>query len=207
MWWTFSRVDDVTLSWFRRRKDNQIMGLELLASSLGLCSFAGVLRGRRVIMHSDNTGSEVGRSSVRPSFACSCCFFSLPEVALRRGTARAWDHAQLVHQQWLHAAKEGLQLWVVRVATDDNIADLPSREVRHRDLLRARPCHSVLIGISVLRRHGRNIRGPSHARVFWGRCMLGCAPRALGLVACLIGRLVHAVSLFLVRSSALLCSG
>ena len=37
------------------------------------------------------------------------------------------DHAQLVHTQWTHAAEQGLSLYVMRVATDDNIADLPSR--------------------------------------------------------------------------------
>ncbi len=41
------------------------------------------------------------------------------------------DHAQLVHEQWTHAAEEGLDLHVLRVATDDNIADLPSRRVFH----------------------------------------------------------------------------
>ena len=36
-------------------------------------------------------------------------------------------HAQLVHAQWTHAAEHGMSLWVERVSTDDNIADLPSR--------------------------------------------------------------------------------
>ena len=40
------------------------------------------------------------------------------------------DHAQLVHEQWLHVAITGMQLFIKRVATDDNIADLPSRRVR-----------------------------------------------------------------------------
>ena len=47
---------------------------------------------------------------------------------MRRGTARAWDHAQLVHDQWMRLAILNCQVHVVRVATDDNIADLPSRE-------------------------------------------------------------------------------
>ena len=38
------------------------------------------------------------------------------------------DHAQLVHSQWTHAAIQGLDLFIKRVATHDNIADLPSRE-------------------------------------------------------------------------------
>ena len=48
-------------------------------------------------------------------------------MAIRRGTARSMDHAQLVHQQWTHAAEEGLSLYILRVGTHDNIADLPSR--------------------------------------------------------------------------------
>ena len=50
---------DQLLQRFRRRRDNQIMGLELLSISLGLCTFEGLLRGRKVVVHSDNTGSEV----------------------------------------------------------------------------------------------------------------------------------------------------
>ena len=44
---------------FMVRSDKQILGLELLAISLALSSFAHLLRGRRVVIHSDNTGSEV----------------------------------------------------------------------------------------------------------------------------------------------------
>ena len=47
------------MSMFRRRRDNQIMGLELLSISLGLCTFENLIRGRDVIVHSDNIGSEV----------------------------------------------------------------------------------------------------------------------------------------------------
>ena len=51
------------------------------------------------------------------------------EACFRRGSARSMDHAQLVHSQWLHAAACNMRLHIVRVATDDNIADLPSRMV------------------------------------------------------------------------------
>ena len=85
------------------------MGLELLSISLGFDTFAERLRGRRVVVHSDNTGSE---------------------ASIRRGTARSLDHAQLVHAQWMTAAVLSLTLFIKRVATDDNIADLPSRMVR-----------------------------------------------------------------------------
>jgi len=49
------------MSMFRRRKDNQIMGLELLSISLGLHTFENLIKGRNVVVHSDNTGSEVRR--------------------------------------------------------------------------------------------------------------------------------------------------
>ena len=107
--WCYSHMEAPAhvLSQFVSRKDNQIMGLELLGISLGLSTFEAELRGRAVVVHCDNTGAEV---------ACD------------KGTARSWDHAQLVHAQWLHAAREHMQLYVKRVATEDNIADLPSRK-------------------------------------------------------------------------------
>ena len=108
--WTHMAVPEDILAFFNVRKDNQIMGLELLAISLGLSSFEHLLKKRRVVIHSDNTGSE---------------------AACKKGTAISWDHAQLVHAQWLHAAILGINMHVIRVATDDNIADLPSRKVKH----------------------------------------------------------------------------
>ncbi len=47
------------LSMFKHRRDNQIMGLELLSISLGLCTFEELIQGRKVVIHSENTGSEV----------------------------------------------------------------------------------------------------------------------------------------------------
>ena len=82
------------------------MGLELLAISLGLSTFEAQLTQRNVVIHCDNTGAE---------------------SAIRRGTAISCDHARLVHTQWTHAAELGASLWIERVGTHDNIADLPSR--------------------------------------------------------------------------------
>ena len=56
---THCAVSQQTLEAFRHRRDNQIMGLELLSISLGLCTFADLIRGRSVVIHSDNTGAEV----------------------------------------------------------------------------------------------------------------------------------------------------
>ena len=57
--WTHMRAPAEAVERFRSRKDNQIMGLELLAISLGLCTFGPQLWGRNIVIHSDNTGSEV----------------------------------------------------------------------------------------------------------------------------------------------------
>ena len=58
-YWTHFVVPPSLLACFKRRRDNQIMGLELLAISLGLSTFGAMLKGRCVVVHSDNTGSEV----------------------------------------------------------------------------------------------------------------------------------------------------
>ena len=61
------------------------------------------------------------------------------EVAISKGSARAQDHAQLVHQQWLFAVSERLRIHVKRVSTADNIADLPSRhDVKLLEFIKAR---------------------------------------------------------------------
>ena len=60
------------------------MGLELLSVSLALGTFRKELEGRRVVLHSDNSGAE---------------------VAIRKGCARSHDHCQLVHAQWLALAQ------------------------------------------------------------------------------------------------------
>ena len=57
--WTHLAPEEATMEMFKRRKDQQIMGLELLAISLGLCTFQPHLSGRKVVVHCDNTGSEV----------------------------------------------------------------------------------------------------------------------------------------------------
>lgn len=46
------------MSCFRRRGDNQIMSLELLSIAYGISSFEEVLRGRNVVIFSDNTAAE-----------------------------------------------------------------------------------------------------------------------------------------------------
>ena len=127
VYWAHMQPAASIIELFRARRDNQIMGLELLSISLGLNSFAQMIAGRNLIIHSDNSGSEVClRSQHSRISVCSCAY--ILQVALRRGTARAMDHAQLVHEQWLSLALLGCSVHVKRVGTHDNIADLPSRE-------------------------------------------------------------------------------
>jgi hypothetical protein len=57
--WTHANVPDELIAHFRRRNDNQIMGLELLSIALGINTFGDFLRKKRVFIYSDNTGSEV----------------------------------------------------------------------------------------------------------------------------------------------------
>ena len=47
---------------------------------------------------------------------------------MRRGVARKYDHAQLVHEIWMQLALNDTEIHVARVNTDDNLADLPSRK-------------------------------------------------------------------------------
>ena len=101
------RVPDSILSFFKERKDNQILGLEMLSIALGLSTFAPLIKNRRILVWSDNTGAE---------------------AAAKDGTAKAFDHACLAHCLWTRAAQLRTHLHIERVPSKDNIADLPSRE-------------------------------------------------------------------------------
>ena len=95
------------LSNFKQRGDNQIMSLELLSIALGVCSFAQRLAGRNVVIWSDNTGAE---------------------KATEKGTTKNFDQGCVVHSLWRRFLELHMGVWVMRVPTDDNIADEPSRE-------------------------------------------------------------------------------
>ena len=49
------------------------------------------------------------------------------EAAARRGSAHAWDHCEMVHGIWTQAFLNRTHIWILRVASDDNLSDLPSR--------------------------------------------------------------------------------
>ena len=87
---------------------------ELLSIALALSMFGDLPAERSVRIFSDNRGSE---------------------HATRRGSAKEFDHTCIVHSIWKRAAKLKAQLWIGRVPTKPNIADLPSRE--EYDLLRS----------------------------------------------------------------------
>ena len=59
VYWTQMAAPWQLTDMFRRRADNQIMGLELLGIALGLSTFDYLLKGRNVVVHCDNSGAEV----------------------------------------------------------------------------------------------------------------------------------------------------
>ena len=89
-----------------KRADSQIMALESLAIGLGLCTFASELQGRKVVVYSDNTGAE---------------------AAVRQGSAKSWDHCEIVHDIWSLALMNRTFIWVERVCSKENLSDCPSR--------------------------------------------------------------------------------
>ena len=62
-----------------------------------------------------------------------------------KGSAKAFDQNQIVHQIWTLAFELGIQLWIERVPSEDNISDCPSRfDYRLMDELGAIWCRPVL---------------------------------------------------------------
>jgi hypothetical protein len=73
---------------------------------VALSTFVPELQGRRVVLYSDSRGAE---------------------HATAKGSAKAFDHNQLVHEIWTQAMRFQIHLWVQRVPSEENIADLPSK--------------------------------------------------------------------------------
>ena len=88
-----------------------------------MATIANALRGRRVVLYSDNTGAE---------------------HATDKGSAKAADHNKMVHEVWTLAlrscvvcvlgvwlrcllSRHNIHLWIERVPSKLNISDLPSR--------------------------------------------------------------------------------
>ena len=81
---------------FIAREDGQIAGLEILAVALGLSTWADRLRGRDVVIYSDNT---------------------VAEFCLKKGSAKALDHCALIHAFWVSVLDLDLRVWIERVPT------------------------------------------------------------------------------------------
>ena len=140
-------VPEHIMASFTKRKDGQIMGLELLSIALGshvavteqcacdlrinvagVCTFGEAVRDRNLVIWSDNTGAESAtRKGERVCrFYISQCIRQ-PSVCLNKGGARRFDHCSIVHCLWKKFLQLGLHVWVERVPTEVNIADDPSR--------------------------------------------------------------------------------
>lgn len=88
-YWTHSDAPEAVLSNFRRRRDKQIMGLELLSISLGFATFATLIKGRKVVVHSDNTGSEASRAEFVSRWG-GCGIPSNGRLASAAGVQNPW---------------------------------------------------------------------------------------------------------------------
>jgi len=135
------------------RRDNQIMAYESIAILLGLSTFSKLLSGRRVVVWSDNKGAEVRMTWYTGIVNGSHALF---QAAARKGSARSWDHCQIIHEIWTVALLKHCHIWIERVASDDNISDLPSREryelleelgAEWRPPLLAKPCLEDILPI------------------------------------------------------------
>ena len=135
---------DPAACWLDRlsnRNDNQIMSLvqscpgllslsfapawqELLAIVLGLASFLPEAAGKKVIVYSDNKGCA---GTLCPCLPPPFLRATGAELSTARGSSKAEDHNKIVHDIWTWAFKHGVQLWLVRVPSAQNISDSPSR--------------------------------------------------------------------------------
>jgi len=107
----FTRIDveKRLMQKFEDRKDNQIMGLEILAIILGIETYKEKMSGKLVRIWTDNSGGE---------------------HSLRQGSSRTNDYNALVHFFWLYCQKLNIDVDIRRVPTADNIADGPTRPTK-----------------------------------------------------------------------------
>ena len=80
----------------------------------------------------------------------------MPSNALP-GSAKQWDHTCLCHAIWKHLLFLGAEAHIMRVPTDKNLADLPSRSAPQEACekcsvsLHARECYQLLEALGMLR--------------------------------------------------------
>ena len=116
-WYTAMEPSNELLEQLEVRGDKQITSLEIIAILLSLMTFGELIRGRKVVLYSDNKGAEGSTT---------------------KGSAKASDQNQLVHEIWTLALKLRIGLWIERVPSKDNLSDSPSRyEYDVLEMLRA----------------------------------------------------------------------
>ncbi len=93
------------LHWTEKR-ENPIQVYEMAAAILGLSSFSKDLRGANVIVFCDNS-AQAG--------------------SFHKGFSRRFDCSVLAHTFWSVCFGLGLGAWIEWVASESNVADLPSR--------------------------------------------------------------------------------
>ena len=93
----------------------------------GVSTFQEKLRGRKVVIWSDNSGAEYAtrKGTRHPRYLLHrrMCF----AFSLLAGATKRFDHCCIVHALWEHFMKLNMNVWVDRVPTKENIADNPSR--------------------------------------------------------------------------------
>ena len=95
----------------------------------GISVFAEMIKGRNVVIYSDNTGIDVSLGNIRVGLSIVWFTAKGAEAATRKGSTKNFDQHSLVHCMWKKFAELKVGVWVRRVPTDDNIADCPSRPV------------------------------------------------------------------------------
>ena len=87
-------------------------------------TFKKELAARRVVLYSDNKGRLRKKVVAAPMGAT---YMAGAEHATARGSARALDHNQIIHEIWTLCLRQKIDLWIERVPSKDNISDSPSR--------------------------------------------------------------------------------
>ena len=89
------------------RESSQIYGLEFFAILAAIFQLKGILRGRPVTIFRDNESAA---------------------QALAKGGANHPPAAAMIAQFWLFPDRYSISIWIERVSSGDNLADLPTRD-------------------------------------------------------------------------------
>ena len=81
---------------FKQRNDGQITSLEILSIAFALSTFENKVRGRNLVVYSDNTGVNAPLAmGIGPRVQLAGA-----EHTVRRGRAKEFDHTCLIHAIW-----------------------------------------------------------------------------------------------------------